>query len=145
MKQIRTGIFETNSSSSHSITLYYGDTPIFDTIIDDLESVYPSSEWELDESSIDKLLSILPLERLEKEIEKKKKNGTFRYTIFSYEGTHAVEVHLWNTCVTTYINPEDDLSEITLDELDCSWILANIPTEELEAELKNRKDNEANV
>ena len=70
MKQIRTGIFETNSSSTHTISIYYNDTSIFETAID----IDDDCEFEdlcFDESDIDKLLSLLPIEKLRKELERR--------------------------------------------------------------------------
>ena len=69
MIKVRRSIFETNSSTSHNVTVYYGNTSIFSTrIYDDDDS---DEEFELDESDIDKLLSALPIEKLRKELEKR--------------------------------------------------------------------------
>ena len=54
--------------------------------------------------------------------------------------THSVSIHMWDFSVSAYIDPDDVPDDIWLDCWDQSYILSNIPTEELEKELEARKN-----
>lgn len=58
--------------------------------------------------------------------------------------THSVSIHMWDFSVNASIEEDECPDDIYLDEWALGWILANIPTDELEKELHNRKSNEDN-
>lgn len=67
--QIRTGVFETNSSSTHSVTIQFDD--YFESDFDGGED---GDYVCLDELDLDYILSQLPTELLEKELKKRNKD-----------------------------------------------------------------------
>ena len=69
--QIRKSVFETNSSSTHSITIAFGDHYTFsESVEDDFECVY------IDNEDVEYILEHLTSELLEKELERRKNVNT---------------------------------------------------------------------
>ena len=69
--QIRKSVFETNSSSTHSITIEFGDYYTFnESVEDDCEYIY------IDNEDVEYILEHLPSEILEKELERRKNENT---------------------------------------------------------------------
>ena len=57
--------------------------------------------------------------------------------------THSVSIHMWDFCVSSNIEEDEVPNDIWLDSWDQSYILSNIPTDELEKELEARRNNNA--
>ena len=57
--------------------------------------------------------------------------------------THSVSIHMWDFSVSANIEPDEVPNDIWLDSWDQSYILSNIPTDELEEDLEARRNNNA--
>ena len=71
-RQIRNGVFETNSSATHAITIYFSDKFSTYTYIEDYEDGEFPDYIYLDDKEVEDLIESIPTEMLEKELEKRK-------------------------------------------------------------------------
>lgn len=71
-RQIRNGVFETNSSATHAITIYFSDKFSACTYIEDYEDGEFPDYICFSEQEVEDLMESIPTEMLEKELEKRK-------------------------------------------------------------------------
>lgn len=80
MKQVRLGVFETNSSSTHSFSIHIGDSYSI-ACYDECER----DDVYLEDSDIDDILDSLPIERLENAIKRNQRREEVEKLRESYE------------------------------------------------------------